>query len=113
MAFIVDDILKIGGAINGIIQGNKANNAAIKLKEEEQHFNQSLQGLSNEQQFVLNQQLANANNDVQRLQLLTDAVTKVKLQQQQNSSSSSNNKSILIIAIAVVALVALIIVKRN
>jgi hypothetical protein len=85
----------------------------LDLKAQEQHFQQSLSGLSNQQNFILNNQLANAKNDTDRLLILTDAVTKIKLQQQQSSTSSNNQKLYLIIAIAAIALIALIVVNRK
>ncbi len=105
----------IGGAtslINGLL-GQSIAKKQLDLKAQEQHFQQSLQGLSNEQQYVLQNQLNTAKNDTDRLLILTDAVTKIKLQQQQNSNSSSNKNIYLIIAIAVIALIALIVLKRK
>ncbi len=104
---------QIGSTLVTGIFGNAKAKKELELKAQEQHFQQSLQGLTNEQNYILNQQLANATDDVKRLQILTDAVTKVKLQQQQNSSSSGNQKVILVLGVMIVLVIVLIVVNKN
>lgn len=103
----------LANTINGIFQGNKANKAAIELKQQEQQFSQSISQLSNQQQYFLQSQLNNAKNDTERYAILTNSVLQIKLNQQTNASKSSNTTAILIVAVLVVAVVVLIVVKRK
>lgn len=105
----------IGGAtdIFKSLLGQDIAKKQLDLQAQEQHFQQSLQGLSNEQQYVLQSQLNAATNDTQRYSILTNAVLQIKLNQQNSSSKSSNNKTILIIAIMAIALLALIALNRK
>ncbi len=87
--------------------------AELNLKAQEQHFQDSLAGLSNEQSYVLKSQLQAAQSDAQRLQILTAAVTQVKLAQVNNSNSQSNKTMYLVLGILFLAIVALMVIKRN
>lgn len=111
--FGIDDLIGIGSSIFEASQQAKAQDAAIKLKQQEQDFQHALSGLSNEQTFLLNNQLNQAKNDTERYAILTNAVLQVKLQGNANTEAANNKNIYLIIALIVLAIIAFLIIKRN
>jgi hypothetical protein len=91
----------------------KAEKQAIKFQENEQNFQHALGGLSNQQGYVLQQQLNGAKNATERYAILADAVTKIKQTGLTNSNVANTQKTILIIGVIVLAIVVLIVVKRK
>jgi len=98
--------------ITGLFNAS-ANKKALALKAQEQQFQQSLVGLNNEQQYVLQTQLNAAKNDTERYAILTNAVTQLKLNQQTNTTSEKNKATYTIIAVVILLIVVLVIVKRD
>lgn len=81
MLGIAQDVLGLAQGVSNLIGGNKAQNKQLELMQQEQDFQHALAGLSNQQQYVLQQQLNNAKNATERYAILTNAVTQIRLQQ--------------------------------
>jgi CRISPR/Cas system CMR-associated protein Cmr1 (group 7 of RAMP superfamily) len=109
----------IGGAssvLNNVVSnifGAKQRKKEFELKVQEQHFQQALAGLGNQQQYVLQSQLNAANTDTDRYNILTNAVTQIKLNSQTVKASSSNQTTYLILGVLFLAVIALLVIKKN
>lgn len=110
---VIGAIASVANNVISNLFNAKAQKRELALKEQEQNFQHSLSALSNEQQYVLSTKLNEAKNDTERYAILTDAVTKIKLQGLQNSTSSNTQKTMMLLGVMVMAVVILVVLKRK
>lgn len=107
-----------GGAnlINGLIGnifGAKARQKELELKEQEQKYRQSLSTLDNQQKYVLQQQLNAAKTETERLQILENAVTQIKIAKINAASTNQSKTTYLVLGSAVVLIGLLLVIKKT
>jgi hypothetical protein len=93
----VGSLISAGTAIASTI-------ASISDMNKRRKFEQTLAMLSNEQQQELNQQLLATNNDNTRLQMLTNAITNIRVAGVQTIGKNETTKMIVIAGSAVIVL---------
>lgn len=94
------------------IFGQKNKNRELDLKAAEQKFQDTLSNLSNEQKYVLQQQLNNAQTQSERLKILEGAVTQIKVAQLNNAGSNQMKTAYLVLGSAVVLVGLLLVIKK-
>lgn len=109
--FIASGASLINGVI-GAIFGDKNKERELDLKEQEQRFRQSLSVLDNQQKYLLQQKLDNAKTDTERLKILEDSITQIKVAQI-NAGASNQYKTQLLLLGSVVVLVGVLIVLKK
>ncbi len=72
--------------------------ASIKTAPTNIAYQNALSTLTNQQNYVLNQQLANAKSDTERMQLITEALAKINEASVQNNANASYKTAMVILA---------------
>lgn len=79
---ILNTATQVAGTIATVVAG-------MQNQKKRKEFEQALAYLSNDQEKALEKQLASANSDVQRIKILSDAVTKLQIERINAASNIS------------------------
>jgi hypothetical protein len=110
---IASGVTGIATQVLGFLGMSKAQKKQLELQEKEMQFQQALGQLNSQQNYVLQSQLNSANTDTERYNILTNAVTQIKLNNQTTQNSSSNQTTYLIIGVLLLSIIALVVIKKN
>lgn len=92
---------------------NVTNNLFKQKRENKKaELEQKLALLSNQQQAVLNEKLLQASTDTERLAILENAVTQIKIAQVTTAANKENTTALLVLASGIVVITAAIVVKK-